>query len=351
MVDRVKHIDIAKGISITLVAMSHGQLSFFFPEIIEPMALFRLPLFFLLSGVFFSWAASPKDFLTKKSEAMLKPYFIVLLFLFLIDFVSGGSDLVWKLKGIFYGNGNTISWIPLWFLPHLFVVYCFSYTLFRIVDLSELSPIILSIILFLFIGTGSVWVDYFWYREVQVFSRTLVLYGLPFSLDIILITCSYFILGRLLKFKVINFYPKLWFFILSLVTFVVVSQFTNAHINLNMRVYESLIYATLGAISGIYIVLSLSYLISKSDWLSFIPFSLGKASIYILIFHLVIENEIYTYFSNGVDNEITLIVLSFLSFGLCIFIPLLIKWIVENNDVLSLAFLPFESNKLFKRDK
>jgi fucose 4-O-acetylase-like acetyltransferase len=75
MVDRVKHIDIAKGISITLVAMFHGQLRFFFPEIIEPMALFRLPLFFLLSGVFFSWAASPKDFFNKKIRGYVKAIF------------------------------------------------------------------------------------------------------------------------------------------------------------------------------------------------------------------------------------------------------------------------------------
>ena len=353
MMNRVKHIDIAKGISISLVAMFHGQLKYFFPEIIEPMALFRMPLFFLLSGVFFSWAASPKDFLIKKSEAMLKPYFTILLLLLFIDFVSGDRDIAWQLKGILYGNGDTISWSwrPLWFLTHLFVVYCFSYILFRIVDFSEFSPITLSVILFLFMVLGSVGLDYFWYLEVQVFYQTLEFPGLPFSLDIILITCGYFILGRLLKFKIINFYPNLWTFILSIVIFLIISQFTNAHIDLNKRVYEYPIFATLGAISGVYIIVSLSYFISKSYWLSFIPLSLGKASIYILIFHSVINHKSYTFFSSGVDDENTLIYLSFFSFGLSIFIPLMIKWVVENNDVLSLAFLPFKSNKLINSTK
>lgn len=51
--DRVKHIDIAKGISICLVAMFHSKMKFYFPDIIEPMALFRMPLFFSYQEYFF----------------------------------------------------------------------------------------------------------------------------------------------------------------------------------------------------------------------------------------------------------------------------------------------------------
>jgi fucose 4-O-acetylase-like acetyltransferase len=59
---RVKHIDIAKGISIFLVAMAHGtpvfvplvssKVIFYYQEVIGPISLFRLPLFFFLSGIF-----------------------------------------------------------------------------------------------------------------------------------------------------------------------------------------------------------------------------------------------------------------------------------------------------------
>ncbi|MEW8495846.1 MAG: acyltransferase family protein, partial [Candidatus Thiodiazotropha taylori] len=59
---RVKHVDIAKGISITLVAMFHTKLRIFVPDIVDPLSLFRLPLFFFLSGIFFSWAAAPGAF-------------------------------------------------------------------------------------------------------------------------------------------------------------------------------------------------------------------------------------------------------------------------------------------------
>jgi len=51
MNNRVEHIDIAKGISIILVALFHSKLKLFAPDIINSMGLFRLPLFFFLSGV------------------------------------------------------------------------------------------------------------------------------------------------------------------------------------------------------------------------------------------------------------------------------------------------------------
>ncbi len=72
---RIKHIDIAKGISITLVAIYHSKLSYYFPSIIGPMELFRMPLFFLLSGVFFSWQEKPKKFLIKQKPILKTSYF------------------------------------------------------------------------------------------------------------------------------------------------------------------------------------------------------------------------------------------------------------------------------------
>lgn len=348
---RAKHIDIAKGLSIAMVAMFHSELNVYFPDIIEPMSLFRMPLFFLLSGVFFGWIASPKDFLMKKSEALLKPYFSLLLILLFFSLFLGDNASDWQLKGILYGNGYTIKrpWIPLWFLTHLFTVYVFSYVLFRYTNLYKLS-IGIPILLLLFMVIGSTWIDYFWYREVHLFSRTIKLPGLPFSLDIVLITSCYFILGRLIKNSLIKFRPTLLLFSLSLSAFLIISQLTSAHIDLNERVYDSPVFATLAALCGIYIVLSLSHIISKSYWLSFIPLRLGQASLYILIFHSFIMSEAFSYLSSlSFISESYFICLAFITFGLGIFIPLIIKWFVEKNSFLSLFFLPLKSNKFLQR--
>lgn len=75
---RAVTIDIAKGISIALVALNHSAIPEDQIAVTDNFNLFRLPLFFFLSGIFFSSYASTGKFLLKKSDALLKPYFIVL---------------------------------------------------------------------------------------------------------------------------------------------------------------------------------------------------------------------------------------------------------------------------------
>ncbi|MCG7866829.1 MAG: acyltransferase family protein, partial [Candidatus Thiodiazotropha taylori] len=205
---RVKHVDIAKGISITLVAMFHTKLRIFVPDIVDPLSLFRLPLFFFLSGIFFSWAAAPGAFVSHKFEALLKPYLVVLLSLFLLGFISGEDDLTERFVGIFYGVGDTIEWIPMWFLPHLFAVFLFTYGLFRWLKFSDWSIGAKALFLLLLLGVGSEFIDAFWYREVNLLGDGYQLPGLPFSIDIVLITSVFFLFGYMMRDQVVNFKPN-----------------------------------------------------------------------------------------------------------------------------------------------
>jgi fucose 4-O-acetylase-like acetyltransferase len=133
------------------------------------------------------------------------------------------------------------------------------------------------------------------------------------------------------------------------VLFVFISVFTDAHIDLNNRVYKDPFFATLATSCGIYIIVSIAWFISKSKWLSYVPLRLGEASIYILIFHYFIQAKTSSFFSAVVTDETALFILAVISFGLSISIPLHIKWIVDRSDILSLAFLPFKSNKSLQR--
>lgn len=359
MNDRVKHIDVAKGISIFLVAMAHVALVFeplvsdrvvyFYRDFIGPISLFRLPLFFFLSGVFFSWTVAPKTFLTKKFEALLKPYFAVLLLLFATSIVLGSDDLWWQLGGIFYGNGGTIRWEAMWFLTHLFALYIVTYVLFRYFRFYRLSPGAMVAVLLVFMSVGVSCIQLFWHLEVQLFGRSLQLPGLPFSLDIILITSVYFICGHLLKHRLIQFSPNMLLLMLSTVLLVLVSAFSDAKMNLYERIYRDPLFATLGTACGIYIVVSFSWFISKSRWLSYVPLRMGEASLYILIFHGFIQLKFFYTFSAGVTNNNALLTIAVVAFGLSVSVPLLIKWVVVRSDILSLAFLPFESNRSLQR--
>ncbi len=53
MKQRVEHLDVAKGITILLVAMFHSNIPSYIPYIIEPLMLIRMPFLFFISGIFF----------------------------------------------------------------------------------------------------------------------------------------------------------------------------------------------------------------------------------------------------------------------------------------------------------
>ncbi|MCG8485962.1 MAG: acyltransferase family protein [Chromatiales bacterium] len=337
---RVKHVDIAKGISIALVAMYHTKLRMFVPDIVDPLSLFRLPLFFFLSGIFFSWAAAPKSFVSHKFEALLKPYLVVLLSLFLLSFLSGEDGLAEQLVGIFYGVGDTIEWIPMWFLPHLFAVFLFAYVLFRWFKFSDWSTGSKALFLLLLLGVGSEYIGVFWYREINFLGSGYQLPGLPFSVDLVMVTSAFFLFGHMMRDRVVNFKPNIWLFLLAVIVFLIVETLTDARISLNKRQYDFPMYATIGAVCGGYVVITLSWLIAKSEWLSIIPLRLGEASLFILIFHNIINTLFYSYFSDGINDIQLLTAIAFFCFGLSIFIPLLIRWGVVNSNVLALLFLP-----------
>jgi len=198
---------------------------------------------------------------------------------------------------------------------------------------------------------GSLFIQLFWHANILLFGNTAQLPGLPFSLDIILITSAYFICGTLLKDILIRFKPNVLLLILFIAMYLFISVFTNAHLDLNKRVNDEPFFTALGAFFGIYVILSISWYISKNRLLSYIPLRMGEASLYILIFHYYIQGKTYLFLSKGIDDDGVLIAMAIISLLLGVSIPLGIKWIVLRNDYLSLAFLPFKSNKLLKRTR
>lgn len=348
---RVEHIDIAKGFSILFVAMFHSPFNSHLLDFFDSMALFRMPLFFLLSGVFFVACKSPKEFLLKKSEALLKPYFFVLLFVYMFYVALGANDLGGMLVGIFYGSGETIitKWTPMWFLTHLFVVYCFAYALFKFFRFNAFPLVVRLVFLLILFFVGSLYVDFFWGARVDIFSYSFVLPGLPFSLDLLFVTSFYFLLGSLLKTYLIGFQPRVVLIALSVCVFLYVSIFTAANVDLNNRVYSFPFYATLGAFSGIYIVLSVSFFVAKNKLFSFVVRYIGQSSLFILLFHGFIGRAFYSLLSKFISTELGLLILSIVSFLVSVVLPIIIKYLVERSNILSLVFLPVSSNKLLQR--
>lgn len=342
MKNRVIHLDIAKGISIILVALYHSKIKSIAPDFINSMSLFRIPTFFFLSGVFFNTSPNTYAFLWKKSDTLLKPYFVTSLAIFIIAILLKKDHLAWQLKGIFYGNGDTIEWVPMWFLPHLFAVYLFTYFVFRFTNIQEKSVFYKCAFVTTLLAIGIQWISTFWYLQISLSGIEITLPGLPFSIDIILISSAFFIAGAFLKKTVINFTPNLYIFSISILMFFIVSVFTDAHMDLNKRIYINPILTTVGAVCGIYFLTSISCYLNKIIVLRNILLIIGQTSLFILIFHDFIDTQVYKYF---IKSELTIANYWFaiIAFLISISIPVLFKAIVLRSKLLSFVYLPVKS--------
>ena len=104
MKERIEFIDLAKGICILLVVMLHtfGELS---GEFIHITGFFRMPLYFILSGLFFKTYDGFFPFLRKKTNKLIIPflsaYLVGVLSIFLLnkDFYAGNGRLGLGLEG------------------------------------------------------------------------------------------------------------------------------------------------------------------------------------------------------------------------------------------------------------
>lgn len=135
---RLAEFDIAKGIAIICVILGHLDV-LWLKNLVFP---FHMPLFFLISGYFLSINRPWKDFLQRKKESLLIPYFftgyIIIAAAIPIAMILHHSVIVeicrW-LMGVLYGNGTDMPSIfpniptfigALWFLLALFWASLFT---------------------------------------------------------------------------------------------------------------------------------------------------------------------------------------------------------------------------------
>jgi polysaccharide biosynthesis protein PslL len=177
----------------------------------------------------------------------------------------------------------------------------------------------------------------FWLLPVELFSNKVNLFGLPFSIDVLLFSLPFFILGFLLKNNILNMRLNLLLVTVSMIGFVLISLFTDAHLDLNRRHVIEPLFSVLGAFLGIYIVLFFSLLISKSEKMSYFPALFGSSSLFILIFHHFLLNYGAKVFNillpEGMDIAIALLTLC-LSVGF----PIFIKKLASMNLFASFVF-------------
>lgn len=337
---RIDFIDVAKGISIILVAVNHSKLYEFFPTLNELIGLIRMPLFFFVSGFFLSTNATYSSFLLKKLRGILQPYFVTLLSVCFMGYLYNSRIQVDSILGVLYGVGDTISWTATWFLPHLFLLSFCSFCLLKVCQ----SRIVLTVIIFstiiigylslplIFDATNSI--KYSWWPHS--------ISGLPFSIDLLPFSMLFFMLGTFAKSFINDFDLgdfRVAVFALIVLLFVFINF--NPDINLNQRVLHEPVSVFICAISGIYLILFTSFRASNIKLFNSLFQYFGKTSLYILIFHGPIMFWTYYYSERilfhlgGSVSAPLLLTMALLSFLAGVSIPPLIKKIYFVRRVLS----------------
>ncbi|MBQ9232296.1 MAG: acyltransferase family protein [Prevotella sp.] len=121
---RYENIDFMKGVCILLVVATHLDL----PYLSEPCySLFRMPMYYFLSGIFFSRYDGIKTFLIKKTNNLIVPYLFFSIFTLLVILVFYfGKHTSFEEA---YIESEPLHNGPIWFLISLYEVGVLMYVI------------------------------------------------------------------------------------------------------------------------------------------------------------------------------------------------------------------------------
>lgn len=305
---RLNNIDIAKGIGIILVVMGHNDFSLVSPLAFKLIYSFHMPLFFFLSGIFFRPSMPFLELVRRRYNSVLKPFFFILLLIFFggLSFTNVGLlTALSRLGKAMYGSGKYLDWVQLWFLPHLFAVSLYVF-LFTWLTGKLRWTWLKALLLLLTLAVGVMNISRFWDWQLKFGPWDFTLYGLPYSLDLVLISGFFFILG----YEVFQRVPQGFF--KSPLTLLVsaagllgmVLVFPDV-IDFNIRIYDSLLINTVEALLGITMVLALAWQIDRLGWLSRVFSYVGRNTLPILLFQVPIQ-EFWGMHINALSNNMNL---------------------------------------------
>ena len=292
--NRIEYIDIARGIGILLVVLGHNDFSLISPFAYQVIYSFHMPLFFFLSGYFLKTSMPFMMFFKRRFETLLKPYLFTLFMIYFtavsFEKMSFRTALQRILKSL-YGTGYYIDWTQLWFLPHLFVVSLYAFFLMLLVGRLNSRYVRWGILLF------TLWVSTLFLQKFYPFifsfrEKEYELYGLPFSLDLVLLSGFFFILGNEIRQSVTGkTFENIFMLAGTGAALFLLNYFFKARIDLNTRLYESFVLNTLEAVVGILFILALSRQIElRTSKLAALFKYFGRVSLFILIFHVPIQD-------------------------------------------------------------
>ena len=276
---RIQYLDVAKGLGIILVVLSHllNQKSYLNIFIYS----FHVPLFFCISGVFSNPNTKLKSYIFKSFKRLIIPYiaFFFIGFVFTLIFnreiieKSSINYIIWQFV---FAKPTDLNVGPIWFLPCLFVVKVYFYIINKLLIIKK--NIFLNILSLLFIALIAF--------EIPVLEHKFQL-SMPFKTDVAIMALVFYIVGYYLKNEFINnsnFINKynLCLISLSSIILVIVPYYLLGLTNLSGGIYgDDLFYYLLCSFSGTILIVSISYHMKESRLLLF----LGRNSLLFFSIH------------------------------------------------------------------
>lgn len=280
-------VDIAKGIGIMLVVLGHNWLSVRSGGLHRIIFSFHLPLFFFLSGVFLNPEKRFNRLVIDKSRSLLKPYLLFCIIYILISIMIT-RHLQWNwIFGTITAIGDALPHDigAVWFLPHLFLVTLLSWVF---VKMSRTWPFPIgrtTIALIALLVAGYCSIGLFRGTRITLFTISMGEHGLPLALDIAIMSSFFFSAGYFFRSLVLQFKFSATLFIAAVLIFAVLHIKYRYSLDFWQRRYDHIVWSTVAAALGIYIVLGISYLLSlwrfSKRWISYI----GQGSIFIMAIH------------------------------------------------------------------
>lgn len=327
---RYAWIDYAKGICIILVTFRHVQEGLHaantpYPSEVLKIAdvfffSFRMPLFFIVSGIFLGGALAKKSanqYISSRFKTLLYPMLVwgviqITLQLVFKDYVNVDRvpfdyvNLLIKPRAI----------EQFWYLHTLFLVGTFYAAMKVFAKFKIIHQLLLGIILYALTG----FVRYFYYQEVEhLFILDVFFYYVFFAVG------DYF--GKYIlepkNFKVLSSAKTFWLFLP--VFLILEGYFTYLNITNEWDYYVQnrlpMFFLPVGLIGGAFLI-HCSFLLQKVDKLKFIRV-VGYHSLYIYVIHLAVTAGTRIFFRNvlGYDEFWPLL---FISTFLGIVVPIII---------------------------
>lgn len=294
MSKRIEYLDIAKGIGILFVVMGHNDFGYISPFGYKLIYSFHMPMFFFMSGYFLNTTTGFWNFFKKRFNSIMKPYFFTLFLIYAgsISFGKMGFEMaLGRIVKAMYGTGRYIDWVQLWFLPHLFVVSLYAFLFYALFKRFN-SKVVIWVALFLTLGLASLFLKSFYPFSISLGEKSYELFGLPYSLDLVLLSGFFFILGsEIRQITSENIFDNPWLCAILAVAVILLNVLIAARIDFNTRTYDSFVLDTIEAVTGIAFILALSRQIElRTDKLASFFKYLGRISLIILIFHVPIQD-------------------------------------------------------------